>query len=282
MILFTSGFISLNLKKVYRYCLMIPYFLFNINIVSLIEIIAFYICKSNHFISDIPFSKHLQLIKIIKNIWLFCNRQKKISFETLEISQSSLIDITNDNLESQQTYLRNKEKEKKSRAYELLFFSGNNNLYNTILGFLLIVLCISFCFKNVFRFIIFLFSVLMPSILIKILFILYSIIAWLSMFKKGRDNFIQYGDFSDHFINSMFFQNQNGYYFFQNVSIQKNDQIKMILRSVLFHVMKKKIVWMMMKFMINSICFLFVVFINMIHCLFLLFMQFFQNQQQDF
>lgn len=139
MIPLTSGFISLNLKKVYRYGLMIPYFLFNINISSLVEIIAFYICKSNHFISNIPFSKHIQLIKLIKNIWPFCNKKKRNSFSSLEISQSSLIDTTNDMLESQQNNISIKENEKKSRIYQL-YFTGNHNLYNTILGFLLIIL----------------------------------------------------------------------------------------------------------------------------------------------
>lgn len=192
MIPLTSGIISLNMKNVYRYGVMIPYFLFNINIVSLVEIVFFYICKSNHFISKIPFSKHIQLIKLIRAVWPFCNKKAPVKFKTFQLSTSPLINSTQTE-NHQEEYMNNdnenNNKTKKKGKFKALFFSGENNMYNTILGFLLIVLCILFCFRNVFRFVIILFTVFIPSILIRTLFFLYSFLAILSIFPKGRSNF---------------------------------------------------------------------------------------------
>ncbi|KAK8875436.1 hypothetical protein M9Y10_005601 [Tritrichomonas musculus] len=217
MIPLTSGIISLNMKNVYRYGVMIPYFLFNINIVSLVEIVFFYICKSNHFISKIPFSKHIQLIKLIRAVWPFCNKKAPVKFKTFQLSTSPLINSTQTE-NHQEEYMNNdnenNNKTKKKRKFKALFFSGENNMYNTILGFLLIVLCILFCFRNVFRFVIILFTVFIPSILIRTLFFLYSFLAILSIFPKGRSNFIEYGDFSDPFVNSIYFTESKWILFF--------------------------------------------------------------------
>lgn len=239
MVPLTSGIISLNMKDIFRYGLMIPYFLFNINIVSLVEIITFYICKSNHFILNSPLSKHIQLLKLIKAVWPFCNKAVEVQFSAFELSMSPLIHSNHfikqpsksfsnpNNSHSNQQYMfhniseNNSElnliqsaQSNKKQRIKFFFFSGRHNIYNTILGFLLLLFVVLLVLTDFFRYFIIFFSVILPTILIASVFVLYSILALLSAFPKGRSNFITYGDFSDPFVDSMFFSDSKWTNFF--------------------------------------------------------------------
>lgn len=232
MVPLTSGFISLNMKDVFRYGLMIPYFLFNINIVSLIEILTFYICTSNHFISNQPIPKHRQLLRLIKVVWPFCNKPVEVKFSEFQLSVSPLINSnqTANNhpdraiSENDQTlqYLNEQVQTENSHCkcstkYPIFFFCGKHNLYNTILGIVLILFLGSAILPNGFRQLVVIFSVFLPTVLIGTVFVLYSIHALLSVFPKARAKFIEHNDFSDPFINSMYFSESRWVTFFQKI-----------------------------------------------------------------
>ncbi|OHT14585.1 hypothetical protein TRFO_14990 [Tritrichomonas foetus] len=195
MVPLTSGIISPTLSDSFRYGLMIPYFLFNINIVSLIEIITFYICKSNHFISQIPFPKHIQLLKLIKKVWPFCNKPVEVQFSELELSSAPMLSAN-----------KNDQSKKYNDVKKKFFlYTGQHNVYNAILGLILTIVCIFFIFTEVFRYVMVFFTVYLPTFMVATVIILYSFLAILSIFPKARTNFIENGDFSDPFVNSMYF-----------------------------------------------------------------------------
>ena len=209
MVPLTSGLISPTMPDIFRYGLMLPFFLFFINITTLIEILIFYIVKSNHYRSEIPIPKHIQLIKLIIHVWPFCNRKKEVLFSELELSSAPLVP-SNPPIN---------EKVSQNIKRKFFLFTGQHNLYNAILGLLLVILCILFVFTDIFKSVIIFFCVNLPTFLTATVYLLYGIHAILSVFQKSRENFIKYGDFSDPFVCSMYFTESRYHYMLHRISM---------------------------------------------------------------
>ena len=201
MVPLTSGLISPTIPDGFRWGLMLPFMLFNVNTVTLLEILVFYICKANHFRAESVFPKHAQLIKIIFKVWPWCRKKKEIVFREIEL-------FTENATVAEPPVQR-------SSCRRNSYLVGDHTVYNFSLGFLLIFMLCCCLYRDVFRYIVIIIATILPTFLLATVMILYGIHAFLSSFAGARERFVEYGDFSDPFICSMYFHENPWLKFFR-------------------------------------------------------------------
>jgi lipase ATG15 len=190
MIPITSGVLSPVLSSAFRFLVMVPFILFNVNTTTIIELAVFYICTSNHFIATIPFPKHVQLIKLFAKVWPFCNRPTEIDYKPIDL------ETTDGTLDAQS--------QQQPRPTASLF-NGKKTIFDTVIGALFFVLLFFAVVGSLFRYILMGLALYIPWLIFATAIVLYGLHAVLSCFRRARENFAQFGDFSDPFLCAMYF-----------------------------------------------------------------------------
>ena len=202
MVPLTSGLISPTIRDGFRWGLMLPFMIFNVNTVTLLEILVFYICKANHFIAKSALPKHTQLVKMIFRVWPWCRKRRDIDFREMELLSQS---ASNTSVAAETGRVCPKNS----------YFVGDHSMYNFSLGFLLIFMLGCCLYRNVFKYIVIALATVIPTVLLATVMILYGVHAFLSSFSGARERFVEYGDFSDPFICSMYFHENPWLKFFR-------------------------------------------------------------------
>jgi len=182
MVPITSGFISSTIPVFFKIFLMIPLFFYTFFVVNPFSLVVYNLWHHNFLTSNTLYPKHITLLKLIYHVFPFFNHDPEPDFFSLDNTKLSIKPI-------KKIDYRETTKEK----------------MNIILGICFLVIISAMFIKGVFPFIISLLVVKLPVYMVCLLIVLYAIHSFLSSFQRSRENFINHSDFSDPFLCSMYF-----------------------------------------------------------------------------
>jgi hypothetical protein len=186
----TSGILSPALSDVLKWSIMIPFLAFNANTVTIVELLVFYICKSNHFLAKTPIPKHVHLIKMFKTVWPCCAKPPGVNYSQLEF-------FTQEPDQAKPFQGKNR----------FSFFTAERNVWNVILGIVFFLALVgSLLIDNVYRYLLQFLAFYLPYFTTAVVCLLYSLHAILSLSSKARERFADFGDFSDPFLCAFYFK----------------------------------------------------------------------------
>jgi hypothetical protein len=186
----TAGVLSPVLSDVLKWSVMAPWIAFNVNTVTVAELLVWYICSSNHLFAELPIPRHVYLVKMFKVVWPWCTKAPGVSYSQLEFFTGEA-----------------DPRGGPARVRKASFFVGDRSVWNVVQGAVFFVgLVVSLAIDNAFRYVLQVMVIYLPYLATAVVCLLYSLHTLLSLGSRMRERFVENGDFSDPFLCAFYFR----------------------------------------------------------------------------